>query len=627
MPAAPARTAMPIPHEAPGSERRRSSADRRVGPSGRRRALLGLAVPLALGVLAYSNSLDGQFVFDDVPSIVENPVVHDLGSFAPGGDGHVSRPTRTVGYLSFALNYRIGGLEVTGYHAVNLGIHLASAALVFALVLLTFRTPRLASSPLARSSHAVAMAAAALFVAHPIQTQAVSYIVQRLTSLAALFYLLALVLFAATRLADPARPAWRRVAGDVAVVACAALAMKSKEIAFTLPFAVALYDLSFLDGSPWARARRLAPVALTLAIIPLTLVDVGAPLSQVVAEAEAKTAVQITIPRLHYLATELPVIASYLRLLLWPVGQSVDPDVTFWDSFLAPPVLAGGMVIAALLALAAALYLYTRSSRVERKLDPAWRVVAFGIVGFFLALSVESSVIPIVDPMNEHRVYLPSAAFFVAVAAALGLVARALAPDRAGRLAGGIAVALAAVLAVGTYARNEVWTDELSLWSDAAAKATRKARPWNNMGVALHDRGRHEEGRAALQNALRIEPSHPEAYYNLARIVLTVDGRPEQAVPLLERALRLNPGYLDARVNLAAALLKLNRPADVIAVLDAAGPRLDRHPQALFNRGVAEVLLGDPAAALGRARELRPLSADLANSLERYARGAMSGRP
>lgn len=596
------------------------------GASGTRGTLLALAVPIALGILAYSNSLDGGFVFDDVPSIVENRVVHDLASFAPGGDGYSSRPTRTVGYLSFALNYRVGGLQPGGYHAVNLAIHLANAALVFALVLLTFRTPRLAPSPLARSARAVALAAAALFVTHPIQTQAVSYVVQRLTSLATLFYLLAIVLFATVRLARGG-PAWRRVAGHAAVVASAALAMKTKEIAFTLPFAVAVYEVSFFDGSVRERARRLAPVAATLAIIPLTLLDVGAPLREVLAEAEARTAVQTRASRLDYLATELPVVVSYLRLLLLPVGQSVDPDVTFWTTFLAPPVVGSALVLGALLAFAAALYLRTGGRRGERNADPAWRIVAWGIVWFFVALSVESSVIPIVDPMNEHRVYLPSAGFFVAIAVVAGLAARALSPARAGGLVAGAAVAVAAVLAIATLARNEVWTDEISLWTDAASKATRKARPWNNMGAALHDGGRHQEARAALENAIRIEPGYARAYYNLARIVLTVDRRPEEALALLERAIRLDPGYLDARVNLAAALLDLRRPSEVIAVLDAGGPRLARDPRAVFNRGVAQVLLGDVAGALGRASELRPLSPDLAASLERYARETAAARP
>jgi len=165
-----------------------------------KKPLVAVFLVLSCGVLAYSNSFRVPFVFDDLPSIVDNPVIRSLDNFLASTSGYENHERRFVGYLTFALNYRLGGLDVTGYHAFNLVVHLANALLLYALVRLAFRTPHLAGSRLAPRAGTVALLCGLLFVVHPVQTQAVTYVVQRLTSLATLFYLLAMVLYAVGRL-------------------------------------------------------------------------------------------------------------------------------------------------------------------------------------------------------------------------------------------------------------------------------------------------------------------------------------------------------------------------------------------------------------------------------------------
>ena len=165
-----------------------------------KRPLFAVFLILFLGILVYSNTFHVPFVFDDDGSIINNPDIRDISGFIAAALGFGVFPSRVVGYLTFALNYRFGGLDVTGYHVLNLAIHLANALLVYALVRLTFRTPHLAGSQLAPRAGTVALLCALLFVVHPVQTQAVTYVVQRLTSLATFFYLLAVVLYAAGRL-------------------------------------------------------------------------------------------------------------------------------------------------------------------------------------------------------------------------------------------------------------------------------------------------------------------------------------------------------------------------------------------------------------------------------------------
>jgi len=577
-------------------------------------AMLGIAL---LGLLAYADSFRGGFVFDDVPSIVRNTSIHDLGGFLTGG--YRGRPNRAIGYLTLALNYRWGGLDPAGYHAVNLAIHLVNALLVRALVVSTFATPRLVASRLAPHARTVAFIAAALFVAHPLQTQAVTYVVQRLASLATTFCLLTVVLYARWRRgAGQGRP-WARAASYLPILLSAAAAMKTKEIAFTLPLAVCVYELLFFEGATRQRLLRLVPLLATLAIIPLTLVGASRPVGEALSDVSAFTRVQTTLSRTEYLATELPVVVRYLGLLAAPVGQNVDHDVPVER---APGLrVLGALALLAVLA-GAALYLGRASAaaRGPGALDPAVRLVSFGIAWFFLALAVESSLIPIVDVMYEHRVYLPSVGFFVAVATAWVMLAGRICPRQPVRCALGVAGAVAAVLSVATFERNAVWADDLSLWSDAAAKSPDKSRPHNNLGTALEERGRTSEAEERFLTALRLDPENAEASYNLGRLRLT-QGRYLEALPLLRLAIELQPRSAGPYANLAGALNRLGRYPETIRILEGARAAIRESGEAHFNLAVAYLAVGDRAAALREAELVRSLAPALAAQLAAYLGG------
>ncbi len=315
--------------------------------AGRLGALAPLAAVVLLGLAAYANAYRGAFVFDDVRLIRDNPAIRDLAALASWA-GYLEFQHRWVAYLTFALNYRAGGVSPVGYHAVNVAVHLANALLVHALVVLAFRTPRLVRSALAPHARAVAFVAAALFVAHPLQTQAVTYIIQRMTSLTALFYLAAVVLYLRWRLAGTAGSRGARAAGFGSVLVAILLAMATKEIAFTLPFAILLVELSLLEPTRRDLAA-LVPILATAAIVPAAwLASPQASLASALAAADAVTRVQTEVGRLDYLATQLAVVVTYLFLLLFPVGQSLDHDYPIHRSFVAPEVLSALAVLLAL---------------------------------------------------------------------------------------------------------------------------------------------------------------------------------------------------------------------------------------------------------------------------------------
>jgi tetratricopeptide (TPR) repeat protein len=622
---------------AAGRDRSASGSLRHAGP---------IAAIVSLGLLAYANAFHATFAFDDYTQILKNPLLRDVGNFLVRSAGYDALPNRYVAYLTFALNHRLGGLEPTGWHAFNVAIHLANALLVYALAILSFRTPLLRRSALAPSSRAVAFVAAALFVAHPIQTEAVTYVVQRITSLATTFYLLALVQYVAWRLGEECGAQGRtlgllRYAGAIAT---AVVAMKTKEIAFTWPAAVLLYEVTCFGRPGWRRLAWLVPVFATALVIPLALVQFGASPANALAAAGEVTRVQTAMSRWDYLTTQISVIATYLRLLLLPVGQNLDHQYPVYRSLLEPRVLASLALLVALAAAAVALFR-------ARTLDPAVRLVALGVAWFFVTLSVESSVIPIVDVILEHRLYLPSAGLFIGVAAGALLLARRVSPGRGVALAVRGALVVIVALAVGTFARNRVWADEVSLWSDVVAKSPGKSRPhcnlggalgkvgrpeeaipelreairldpsyveaYNNLGVSLAETGRREEGLAVLEQAARVEPEHADTYYNLGRIQATL-GRYDGAVQLFARAIGLRSDYPEAYANLGAALNRLGRPAEAVRVLEGAAPVVRDSAEAQFNLGVAYAMLRDHAAAERQVRALDRLSPALAAQLSAY---------
>jgi len=519
------------------------------------------AVVLAAAV-CYANVLHAPFVLDDDTSIVLNPSIGSweiLPRFEP--------PTRRVAYTTFTLNHALGGLDPFGYHLFNVGVHALAGLAVYALARLLLRAAARAGGEGSGDGEGDAagwapLAAALLFVVHPLQTQAVTYVTQRIASLATLLYVGALALYAWARAEGPERPLARRLAWGGALLS-ALLATFTKEIAFTLPLAVALLEVAFFRGPGWRRLAAGVPFLLLLPIIPLQLAGAGRPIAEVIADVHDVARADSSLPRAAYLATQARVIAAYLRLAALPAGQNLDHDFPVERSLASPAVLASAAALAALAALGA--WLLWRGRRAGA------RVAGAGIMLFFLALAVESGV-PIADVMFEHRMYLPMAGLALAAAGALSVAAARFPGARRG-LAVAVGAALVA-LAAATVARNALWRDPVALWADAVAKSPAKPRPRYNLGTVLLERGDLAAAEREWLEVVRLDPAHswalnqlgsvaltrrdlsaaeawyrraiatpwvnPEAFYNLA-LVLEATGRAVEAAPAYRRFYDLAP--------------------------------------------------------------------------------------
>ncbi|MGE5215380.1 MAG: tetratricopeptide repeat protein [Chloroflexota bacterium] len=527
----------------------------------------------AVGILAYSNTFYAPFVFDDTSSIVGNRVIRNMANFLTNRTGYKYNPRRFVGYLSFAFNYWLGGVNVVGYHIFNLAVHLGAAMLVYCFCRLSFQTPFLRESRFARGSPLIALVAALLFVAHPLQTEAVTYVVQRLASLATLFYLAALVLYIKARLAQETEgEGFKKFILLYSLsLLFVVIAMKTKEIAFTLPITIMLYDFFFFPGPGPKRLFLFLPMALTLLIIPASLMDTGKPVGELLSDVSEHTrAAGWSLTRSNYLATQFRVIVTYVRLLFLPGRQNFDYDYPVYHSFFVPQVYLSFFFLAGLLCLG--VYSYFKSSRKipkaqnshrqakepeQHSISPSetstaeLRLIAFGIFWFFITLAVESSIIPIADVIVEHRVYLPSVGACIAVALAGAILTRRF----SFQTTISILVIVVGVLAALTWNRNAVYADEATLWRDSIAKSPGKPRPQSNLGYVLMARGQLNQAIEHFRTALRLNPAYEPAYNNLGYAFSTM-GRADEAIEQFRKVLTLNPTNVDAHYNLGAALAK-----------------------------------------------------------------------
>jgi protein O-mannosyl-transferase len=475
------------------------------------RAHLGvISALIAVAALLYYPSLHAPWYMDDISVIVENPAIRDLrGSL---GEVFISRG---IAMISFALNYRFGGTDPFGYHLVNIGLHLGCGVLVYLLL-----------RRVVRESVLLPALGALLFIAHPLQTEAVTYVVQRMAVLAALFFLLALWFFVRARerlsAGHPFSDAGH-LGSYLGAVIAGICAVYTKENTAVLPIVLYLYVTVFLP--PVTDRRRLLLSLLPFAAGPLALAVVR--LFIPLAAGESLTAITGTInfvkapylTTLHYLVTEFSVIWVYIRMLFLPYGQALDHSYPVAANLFELRHLAAGVGLVLLGTLAVRL----------RHRNP---LLAVGIAWFFLTLAVESTVIPL-DPLFEHRLYLPMFGFVLAILGLLRLLP--------GRRVGVAVLAVMILLCLPlTWQRNQLWADQLTFYHDNLAKVPNSARVLSDLAYWYINAGRPADAEPLLLQALERDPDHLTTYINLVAVYV-YQGRTAEAFALARRGLEKYP--------------------------------------------------------------------------------------
>ena len=514
---------------------------------------LGAAVLVTL--LAFAPALTAPLLFDDTTSVDHNATITQLWPPSVALHPLAESPTagRPVANYSLAINYALnralgvdqsrdpGGPDKTiSYHVLNLLIHVASGLLLFGIVRRTLRSPRFGERWQERAD-ALALFVAAIWLLHPLQTEAVDYITQRTEVLVSLCYLA--TLYCSIRAWDAA--AAIRMRWYAAAVAACILGMGSKEVMVSAPLMVVLYDRAFRLSS-W---RDIATGAMRerrwfYAALWATLLLLAALLS---ATPRTTAGLHSGMPWYAYLNSQGWAVPHYLRLALWPSGLTVD----YGQQALAPWRGLPGLLLLGALGVATVVA-WTRADR--------WGWLGFCGAWFFCLLAPSSSFVPVATEIAaERRVYLALAAVIVVVVIGVhasllrtGSDKRRMASTRA---IGAGALVVVAILAVLTFRRSTLYQHPDALWSDAIANQPGNARAWNNLGQVLTDAPvpRDVEADSLFRHAVRLDSSYVPALYNLATSDIA-HRHLDDAEQLLRRVTSINPDDVQALAHLGEVL-------------------------------------------------------------------------
>ena len=572
---------------------------------------------VAVGIWAYHNSFHGPFIFDDVRSIPGNPHIRHLWPISEAMSAPLYRAItgRPVVCLTLALNYALGGLNVWGYHVFNLAVHVLSAPVLFGLLRRTLEGEKLRERFGGTAAAWLAAAIALIWEVHPLQTESVTYIVQRSELLMGLFLLLTLYCFirgverSGSAGASPSHEEERGSAGTadatpasdrlgqptlhrqgigwfcLSVVSCL-LGMGSKEVMVGAPLIVLVYDRVFLAASfreLWQRRMSLyIGLAATWVLLAVLVGRTIHPATRF--DIQGLTA-------WNYLMTEAGVIVHYLRLCFWPHPLVIDyedwPIASSLEDVLVPGVALLGLLGATVWAL---------RYRPWAGFLGAW---------FFLILGPTSSILPSAGEVAaERRMYLPLAAVVTLTVLGAFALGKRLLSKRQGIVLGSVlGAAVVAVFGFLTIQRNQDYRSALAIWQDTITKRPNNARAEIGLGNVLFQEGSVGEAIGHYEQALRIRPHYAEAHYDLGTALLQA-GREQEAISRYEQALRLKPDYAEAHDNLGVALLRLGRMQEAIEHWNQALRIKPGYTAAHNNLGNALRELGRPEEAIGHFEQV-----------------------
>ena len=549
--------------------------------------LLLLAV---LTALVYSNTMEAPFFLDDKVNIVENPFVR-LTELTPEKFVRLAFespcPNRPVANVSFGLNYFFDQYNPVGYHAVNILVHITSGILLYYFVIITL----MVNPGLLRHGHlhAVAFFTALIWLVHPLQTQSVTYIVQRMNSMSAMFYLASLLSYIKGRLATEDRKKW------LWFIVCLVgwiLALGSKEIAASLPFVLLLYEWYVFQhcGTLWLRRNSwfLVSVISVFGLAVLLYTDF-APFRWILSGYSCR---DFTL--LERVLTQFRVIVYYVGLIIYPHPSrlSLLHDFGISRSLIDPP--------STLICIAAIVVTVLAACWLSRK-EP---LLSFAVLWFFGNLVIESSVVGL-EIIFEHRIYLPS------MLVSLLIVTLCYRYVRNTTMATSLLCICVAVLSFWTYQRNTLWNDKIAFWQDCTNKACSDVRAFHNLGNAYLKRDRLDDAAKSYKKALTIDSDYVKSLVGLGH-VLREKGDITEAISVHERAIKMAPKNGSSYNHLGADYIKLGQIDSAFVALKKAVALTPYDYRAFSNLGLAYARTGNVLKAISMYEQAITIRPDFA---------------
>ncbi len=599
--------------------------------------LIALLIIIIWGIILYSNSLNVPYQFDSLSFVESNPFIKNIRNLSAIIN---YAPQRWVTYLTFAINYSINVKNVFSFHLFNLIIHLSNAILIYFLMNILLNLVRVKSEKIEQSKKIIPFLVSLLFVVHPLHIESITYIYQRFTPLVTFFYLASLIFYIRFRRLsftlndDPtidkiddkpdkttkkkskkkkgkkksSKPPVKKpekstktphhqTKGYIYYLLCLTslvLGMYSKEIMFSAPIMIILIEIYFFDGFKNGFIKRwksFIPILLTFLVIPLTYIFwvKGMGFSNIDLNNISRDTYGYS--RFIYLSTQFNVLMRYLRLFFIPTGLNLDYDFPISKTPFEYPTFLHLLILIGLFIIGIRLY-------------KKHRLISFGIIWFFITISITSSIIPIKDVIFEHRTYLPSIGFFITTILLIYLIC----PTRLTNKIPLLIIIVCLIFSVLTYKRNELWRDPIKLWSDVVKKSPNKYRPYVNLGNAYNRQEKYEKAIENYLIAIKLSPKIINTYNNLAAAYLKQE-KYEKAVNYYEQVLKLNTNNSPAHNNLGLVMVKQKKYEEAIKHYSEA-LRIDPYnAQAYTNMGNALTLSGKLEEALPyyhKALEIRP---------------------
>jgi len=519
---------------------------------------------------SYITNYNASWHFDDYQNIVDNPRIHikDLrfNTFKEtffreinSGTNLSIRLYRPVTMLTFALNWYIGKDNVIGYHIVNNAIHLLTAFFLFLAVLNLFKSPNLKGKYQGNET-AIAFLTAILWAVNPIQTQAVTYIVQRMASFVAMFYIIGIYFYLKARLSSPRYKRFLFIAGCLLSFI---LALGSKENAVTFPIAVAIMEILFFQNLKDRNSRRKVTLTLIIGGVVitafLTILFIKGNIAHLLEGYENRT---FTLG--ERLLTESRIIIYYMSQIFYPMVHrlSLVHDITISTSLFKP-----WTTIPALLTIICLLGLGLS----QAKKRP---IISFSIFFYFINHVIESTILPL-ELIFEHRNYLPS--FFLFFPVAIGLIWMVDYFKKKTPLIHVLSVVfIAGVIfsfCFGTIVRNKAWANEKTLWEDCITKAPGLTRPYHNLATYHYQKaGDMKKAMAFYETALtkknlNSKTGHAFTFNNMATILYDYADY-KNSIRFFNKALEIKPDYLDVLRNITRLYVRIGRFSEALESAD-----------------------------------------------------------
>ena len=534
-------------------------------------------------LLIYFNTFNASWHFDDTPNILKSERLHleDLSwekiknTLFLVSDGKV-KIYRPAACLSFALNYYFGQEDVFGYHVVNLVIHFLASIFLFLFIHNTLNVPSL-KAKCGPYAYSIALLATVLWAINPVQSQAVTYIVQRMASMAGMFYIMSMYFYLMGRTSEKKAP---KLACYLSCGAAGVLAICSKENAALLPLSLFFLDLFLIQGLERKNIKKNVYVLLALILIPLALNLFYRGPSAFSLDRLNTSYLHREYTMLERLLTQPRVILLYLSLLFYPMPDrlSISHDISISHGLLEPPTTILAILFIVLL-LGVTIF---QSKR--------WPLPAYCILFFFLNHLIESTFFPL-ELVFEHRNYIPSMLLFVPIGI---LIVRGITFFSYKKKMQAVFCTFIILVLVGlghsTFMRNFAWKTEESLWLDAIDKNPDSPRPYHNLGLYYGTLGDREKEISNYLQAIQLNRgSYGETrhvtHYNLA-LAYNALNKEDEAIVHLEKTIEMDPGFSDAYSNLAAILIKRRKYDEAFDYLIKALTCNDKNPAAHHNLGL-----------------------------------------